>query len=160
MLWNSRFSSSLKRSPSVRKRYCRYRSRIILHNFFRACGYVFSFTSAKLIKISGYVPCSLRNFSLSHTSSPSNSSPLPAYCTEKNFLQHTHIQSLTKSSRARDQGHTVPSLPPFPDKTGLINVKILPCPYHFKVLISDTYCLCHVLFHSLLYGPHIEQLAR
>ena len=70
----------------------------------------------------------------------------------KELLRHTHSQRLSKAPGAGNQSHTVPSLPPLPDKPGLVNIKILFCPYYLKILIPDPYCLCHVLFHSLLDG--------
>jgi hypothetical protein len=45
---------------------------------------VFSLTRAKLMESTGQVPCICRYFSSCHIESPSNSSPRPAYFTEKN----------------------------------------------------------------------------
>lgn len=61
----------------------------------------------------------------------------------KKLLHHTHIQRFSEMPRADDQRHAISALPPFPDKTGLIYIKVSFSPDRFKILIPDPYCPCH-----------------
>ena len=55
----------------------------------------------------------------------------------KEILRHTHIQCLTKPSRAGDQSNTVLLIPPFPDKISLVDIKTVILSNGYKILISD-----------------------